>query len=81
MTDSDHDVSTTARSIHSAFKRMPVRMTGGAGVLDMNGMAAVQSEFEEDDKRKEAEESGFALVQEEIEQYGVDNCCSFIPGN
>ncbi|GMH39898.1 hypothetical protein BSKO_07802 [Bryopsis sp. KO-2023] len=68
MTDSDRDVSSTAREIHNAFKRMPVRMTGGAGVLDMNGMAAGQSEFEEEDRRKEEEEVDLTLAQEEIEQ-------------
>lgn len=67
MTDADHDVSIRARVVHADFKRMPVRMTGGVGVLDMNGMAGGQSEFEEEDKRKETEEINFLFVQEEIE--------------
>lgn len=40
MTDNDRDVSHAARSVHDTFKRTPLRMTGGAGLLDMNGTAA-----------------------------------------
>eukprot|EP00803_Ostreobium_quekettii_P000911 evm.model.scf_231.9 EVM.evm.TU.scf_231.9 scf_231:97841-105363(+) len=68
MTDCDKDVSSAARVIHASFKRMPVRMAGGAGVLDMNGSAVSQSEFEEEDRRKEEEEQEITFDQEELQQ-------------
>jgi hypothetical protein len=37
MTDNDRDVSAAARALHAAFKRTPLRMTGGAGLLDPSG--------------------------------------------
>lgn len=40
MTDNDRDVSQAARSLHATFKRTPLRMTGGAGLLDINGSSS-----------------------------------------
>jgi serine/threonine-protein phosphatase 4 regulatory subunit 4 len=40
MTDNDRDVAHAARCLHATFKRMPLRMTGGAGLLDMNGSSS-----------------------------------------
>lgn len=40
MTDNDRDVAQAARGLHATFKRTPLRMTGGAGLLDMNGSAS-----------------------------------------
>ena len=40
MTDNDRDVAHEARSLHATFKRTPLRMTGGAGLLDMNGSSS-----------------------------------------
>lgn len=40
MTDNDRDVAHAARCLHATFKRTPLRMTGGAGLLDMNGSSS-----------------------------------------
>lgn len=40
MTDNDRDVAHAARSLHATFKRTPLRMTGGAGLLDINGTSS-----------------------------------------
>jgi hypothetical protein len=40
MTDNDRDVAHSARSLHATFKRTPLRMTGGAGLLDINGTSS-----------------------------------------
>lgn len=40
MTDNDRDVAHAARGLHATFKRTPLRMTGGAGLLDMSGSGA-----------------------------------------
>eukprot|EP01025_Chloroclados_australasicus_P053173 TRINITY_DN6234_c0_g1_i4.p1 TRINITY_DN6234_c0_g1~~TRINITY_DN6234_c0_g1_i4.p1 ORF type:complete len:806 (+),score=97.74 TRINITY_DN6234_c0_g1_i4:299-2716(+) len=72
QTDDDREVQLAARAIHEAFKRMPVRMTGGAGVLDMNGMPGGQSDFEAEDRQKEEEESQFTMNLEEIEKARIE---------
>eukprot|EP01026_Neomeris_dumetosa_P033929 TRINITY_DN27206_c1_g1_i1.p2 TRINITY_DN27206_c1_g1~~TRINITY_DN27206_c1_g1_i1.p2 ORF type:complete len:140 (+),score=26.33 TRINITY_DN27206_c1_g1_i1:1-420(+) len=72
QTDDDQDVQLAARAIHGSFKRMPVRMTGGVGVLDMNGTAGGQSDFEAEDRQKEEEEIYFTLNYEEIEKTRVE---------
>jgi len=40
MTDNDRDVAHAARNLHAIFKRTPLRMTGGAGLLDINGSSS-----------------------------------------
>jgi hypothetical protein len=40
MTDNDRDVAQAARGLHATFKRTPLRMTGGAGLLDLIGSAS-----------------------------------------
>jgi hypothetical protein len=40
MTDNDLDVSHAARTVHDTFKRTPLRVTGGAGLLEMNGSSS-----------------------------------------
>lgn len=68
MTDNDRDVSLAARAVHESFKRTPVRMAGGAGVIDMNGLAGGQGNFESEDKRKEEEELEFTFLPEDLER-------------
>jgi hypothetical protein len=40
MTDNDRDVSRAARTVHDTFKRTALRVTGGAGLLEMNGSSS-----------------------------------------
>jgi serine/threonine-protein phosphatase 4 regulatory subunit 4 len=40
MTDNDRDVLHAARTVHDTFKRTPLRVTGGAGLLEMNGSSS-----------------------------------------
>lgn len=39
MTDNDRDVSHAARCVHESFKRTPLHVTGGAGLLNLSGAA------------------------------------------
>lgn len=66
MTDNDRDVSHGARAVHDTFKRTPVRMAGGAGVLDMNGNAGGHGDFELADRAKEEEEADLTLDSDDI---------------
>ncbi|DBA65676.1 TPA: hypothetical protein ACH3X2_002731 [Trebouxia sp. C0005] len=66
-TDNDRDVAGQARAVNDLFKRTPVRMTGGAGLLDMNGLPGGHSSSSEDSK-KEEEEADFTFSADDIEK-------------
>lgn len=69
MMDRDSDVSEGARSVHARFKQLALRMAGGAGMLDMNGMAGGLSIFEAEDSKKRNEETDITLSTEEAELF------------
>lgn len=45
-----------------------VHMTGGAGLMDMNGLSGSIADIDVEDLRKEEEEAGFLFIAEEIER-------------
>lgn len=45
MTDNDRDVSHAARTVHDTFKRTALRVTGGAGLLEMNGSSSGEGQY------------------------------------
>ncbi len=47
---------------------LQVRMTGGAGLLDMNGMPGGQGNFESEDRKKEEEEAECNFCQDDIDR-------------
>ncbi|KAL3156729.1 hypothetical protein ABBQ38_001004 [Trebouxia sp. C0009 RCD-2024] len=66
-TDNDRDVAAEARAVNDLFKRTPVRMTGGAGLLDMNGLPGGHSS-ESEDTKKEEEEADVTFSVDDIEK-------------
>jgi hypothetical protein len=68
MTDSDRDVAHAARAVHDRFKKTPLRVTGGAGVLDMNGLAGAQGDVEAVDRAKEEAEADFTFAPDEMDK-------------
>lgn len=73
MTDNDRDVAHVARSIHDQFKKMPIRMAGGAGgMLDAGGLTGPALDFESEDRKKELEETDLSLSVEEVERMRAD---------
>ncbi|WIA29762.1 hypothetical protein OEZ86_012236 [Tetradesmus obliquus] len=68
MTDNDRDVSHAARTVHDTFKRTALRVTGGAGLLEMNGSSSGAADFEAADHAKEEAEVDLTLSQEEMEK-------------
>jgi hypothetical protein len=71
MTDNDRDVSQAARAVHDAFKRTPVRMTGGAGLLDMNGTAGGGADMEAEERQRQEEEADFTMLPDELDRWGA----------
>ncbi|KAK9819789.1 hypothetical protein WJX72_002412 [[Myrmecia] bisecta] len=71
-TDPDRDVAAAALAVNDAFKRTPVRMTGSAGGLDMNGLPSGVHEFESEDKRKEEEEAELTFSMDDLEKIKAD---------
>ena len=47
---------------------MPVRMTGGVGVLDMNGLAGGMTNYEVEERKKEEEEADFIFSPEDAKE-------------
>ena len=47
---------------------LQVRMTGGAGLLDMNGMPGGQGHFESEDRKKEEEEAECNFSQDDLDR-------------
>ena len=45
-------------------------MTGGAGLLDMNGMPGGQGNFECEDRKKEEEEAECNFSQDDLDRWG-----------
>lgn len=43
-------------------------MTGGAGLLDMNGMPGGQGNFESEDRKKEEEEAECNFSQDDLDR-------------
>lgn len=43
-------------------------MTGGAGLMDMNGLSGSIADVDVEDLRKEEEEAGLLFITEEIER-------------
>lgn len=68
ITDTDRDVAQAARAVHERFKKTPLRVTGGAGVLDINGTAGTMAEAEAADRVKEAAEADMTFVIEDMDR-------------
>mmetsp|Transcript_14882 Transcript_14882/g.35448 ORF Transcript_14882/g.35448 Transcript_14882/m.35448 type:complete len:205 (-) Transcript_14882:609-1223(-) len=57
----------TARSLHDAFKRTPVRM-GGSATINMNGTSGDSANFDELEQVKEDEEAEMCIPREDFER-------------
>lgn len=59
----------------SVCQCVQVRMTGGAGLMDMNGLPGGKSS-ELEDKQKEQEEADFSFSPDDLEKYALVMLCT-----